>query len=93
MFSSFVVGLSTSEIYDILDQRLAECNSFEYLFNQLVGCDVSELRDKKFLQPLQPVSLMLPLSKPTIESIFNTIKGDILCEWKYDGERIQVFNH
>ncbi|OMH85523.1 DNA ligase 1 [Zancudomyces culisetae] len=83
--------LSSEEIVDMIKEAFTQVPNYEVVIENIMTYGIENLKDRCKITPGIPVRPMLAMPIKSIEEVKERIDGqEATCEYKYDGERIQI---
>ncbi|XP_053964914.1 DNA ligase 1 isoform X1 [Anastrepha ludens] len=78
------------DITFVLKTAYCQCPNFDKIISTLLTHGIDDLLTYCSMEPGVPLKPMLAHPTRGISEVMDRLKGNITCEWKYDGERAQI---
>ncbi|XP_039956098.1 DNA ligase 1 isoform X1 [Bactrocera tryoni] len=78
------------DITFLLKTAYCQCPNFDKIVSTLLTHGIDDLLKYCTMEPGVPLKPMLAHPTRGVSEVMDRLKGNITCEWKYDGERAQI---
>ncbi|XP_017466539.1 PREDICTED: DNA ligase 1 isoform X1 [Rhagoletis zephyria] len=78
------------DITFLLKTAYCQCPNFDKIVSTLLTHGIDDLLKYCSMEPGVPLKPMLAHPTRGVSEVMDRLKGNITCEWKYDGERAQI---
>ncbi|XP_067628430.1 DNA ligase 1 isoform X2 [Eurosta solidaginis] len=78
------------DITFILKTAYCQCPNFDKIISTLLTHGIDDMLKYCTMEPGVPLKPMLAHPTRGVSEVMDRLKGNITCEWKYDGERAQI---